>query len=109
MSDHAVLPYGTIQESDDVVVYHIAKTETNLIEYEQLDELKREDPSFFHCQHYIVDEESIRIFYKKETAFHKLSNYRDGGSQEIKRNIANHILKSENLLGTQFTTFIHPD
>lgn len=108
MPENQSLPFGNLKENDDVVVYQIPKSQTNLIEYEQLDELKRDDPQFFACQHYIVDEETIRIFYRKESNYNKLSHYQNA-KQELKKVIASNILKTENLLGTQYTTFFHPE
>ena len=69
MAEQEKLQFGTIEEKDDVVVYEIPIAETNLVEAEQLEELKRKDALFFECQHYVVEQQIIRIFYKKESNY----------------------------------------
>lgn len=108
MAEQEKLQFGTIEEKDDVVVYEIPIAETNLVEAEQLEELKRKDALFFECQHYVVEQQIIRIFYKKESNYKKLKDYRHV-SNELKKKAALNMLKIESLIGTQYTTLVHPE
>lgn len=108
MSDKNKLQYGSIEENDDVVIYEIPKEQTNLLETEQLDELKRTDQSFFDCQHYVVDDTFIRIYYKRDKSFKKLSDFKTA-DEKLRRRIGSNLLTIEKLIGTQYTTLIHPD
>lgn len=108
MPDQQNLQFGIIEEKDDVVVYEIPIAETNLVEAEQLEELKRKDPLFFECQHYMVDQQVIRIFYKKEGNYKKIKEYKQA-SNKLKQKAATNMLMVESLIGTQYTTLIHPE
>lgn len=107
MSEDFTLEFGHIKENDDVVVYEITRAQTKLVEPEQLDELKRVDEAFFKCQHYIVDEKFVRILYKRETGYSKLDTFKNANKQ-LKNKIARHMLNAVDMLGTQYTTLIHP-
>ena len=102
------LRHGRIKEKDDVIIYEIPKVQTDLVESEQLDELKRKDTFFFAFQHYIVDEKFIRIYYKREQNYKSLKDL-PPFNEELKRKIAANLLTVEKLIGTQFTTLVHPD
>lgn len=108
MPDQQNLQFGTIEEKEDVVVYEIPIAETNLVEAEQLEELKRKDALFFECQHYMVDQQVIRIFYKRESNYKKIKEYKQA-SNELKQKAATNMLMVESLIGTQYTTLIHPE
>lgn len=107
MTEHFTLAYGNIKENDDMVIYEVSRAQTNLIEPEQLDELKRTDHAFFKCQHYIVDETFVRVFYKKESGYTKLKVYKNA-NDDLKKKIALQMLNTVEMLGTQYTTLIHP-
>ncbi|WP_404453569.1 type VII secretion protein EssB/YukC [Oceanobacillus kapialis] len=107
MSEHFELPYGRIMESEGLVKYEIPKTETNLIDPEQLEELKREKTLFFSCQHYQVKEDVVTIFYKKKPGYVSLPNIETMNDQQ-KRKMVDSLLQIEDLVGTQFSTFLHP-
>ncbi|RDW21727.1 type VII secretion protein EssB/YukC [Oceanobacillus chungangensis] len=108
MTEKAPLQYGEITDNEEVIIYEIAKEQTNLVDIEQLDELKRKDVFFFECQHILADETSIRLYYKRNKAYQKLKHYRNS-SKEVKRQIALQILSIDRLIGTQYTTLVHPD
>ncbi|WP_162800308.1 type VII secretion protein EssB/YukC [Oceanobacillus zhaokaii] len=108
MIEKAQLQYGEIIDNEEVIIYEIAKEQTNLVDIEQLDELKRKDDFFFECQHILADESSIRLYYKRNKASQKLKHYRNT-NKEVMRQIALQILSVDRLIGTQYTTLIHPD
>lgn len=107
MTEDSTLIIGSIKETDDIITYEIPRIETNLIEPEQLEELKREENAFFKCQHYIVDDSTVRVLYKKEADYTNLKHFQNA-SEETKKKIALHLLDAIEMLGTQYTTFIHP-
>ncbi|QGS68910.1 hypothetical protein CV093_12270 [Oceanobacillus sp. 143] len=73
MIEKAQLQYGEIIDNEEVIIYEIAKEQTNLVDIEQLDELKRKDDFFFECQHILADESSIRLYYKRNKASQNLN------------------------------------
>lgn len=108
MGNEYALQFGTITENDDVLIYEIPQKLTNLQAAEQLDELKRKDTLFFDCQHYTVDEHVIKLYYKREKSYQSLIQKR-AVKPVIKDKIALNILKVDKLVGTQYTTIIHPN
>lgn len=108
MTSRKDLPNGQLYGKEDVVIYEMPMAGTNLVDPEQLEELKREDPLFFQCKHYIVEDGIIRIFYNWEKEYRTLEGFRQatGG---LKKRIAEGILSVERLIGTQYTTVLHPD
>ncbi|WP_099158589.1 type VII secretion protein EssB/YukC [Virgibacillus ndiopensis] len=108
MANHIALQYGNLKENDDVIMYEIPKAQTTLIEPEQLEELKRQDPLFLPCQHYKVDETFILIYYKRENGYSSLQSQQIE-NEDLKYKVAKNLLAIERLIGTQFTTLIHPD
>lgn len=107
MTEDVELKYGKIQEKNDVIIYEIPRVQTQLIDPEQLDELKRDHNIFLTCQHYIVDEAVVRIFYKRESQYARIKTYKDA-DDKVKKAIANNLVDVVNIEGTQYTTFIHP-
>lgn len=108
MSQQDKEQYGILQEIDDEIIYEIPKAETNLVETEQLEELKRNDRSFFNCQQYNVDGTLVRIHYKRDKPYRKISKFYNA-DKALKQTIATNLLSVEQLIGTQYTTLIHPD
>ncbi|PAV28978.1 hypothetical protein CIL05_13435 [Virgibacillus profundi] len=108
MEGHYALRHGTIKENDDVIVYEIPKAQTDLVETEQLDELRRKDSFFFDFWRYTVDEKYIHIYYKREKNYKSLKSI-PVSNNGLKQKIATNLLIVEKLIGTQYTTIIHPD
>lgn len=108
MTDQFGNQEGNIKENDDFVIFEIPKVKTNLVEDEQLEELKRDTPLFLVCHEYTIEETMVRIYYKLEKGFQDLNNY-SNASREIKCKIASNILAVDDLFGTQYTTLLHPD
>lgn len=108
MTDQFGDQQGNIKENYDSVIFEIPKMKTNLVEDEQLEELKRETPLFLVCQEYRIEETMVRIYYKLENGFQTLNNYSDA-SRDLKCKIALNILAVDDLFGTQYTTILHPD
>ncbi|GAB2536059.1 type VII secretion protein EssB/YukC [Gracilibacillus alcaliphilus] len=99
---------GFIKETGDQIVYEIPKSQTNIMDVEQLDELNRKDDLFFNCQRYAVEEDIVRIYYQKPQGYKALSHFTTN-NHEMKCKIAMQILEVEKIVGTQYTTRIHPD
>lgn len=108
MSQQNNIQYGDLQEKDDVVIYEIPKVETNIVEEEQLEELKRDNRSFFDCLEYTVDDSLVRIHYKRDTSYRNISKFYNA-DKALKLKIVSNLLSVETLIGTQYTTIIHPD
>ncbi|TFJ91281.1 type VII secretion protein EssB/YukC [Lentibacillus salicampi] len=107
MENSYPLKNGYIKEENDSIIYQIPKEQTNLIETEQLDELKKNDSLFFKYQKCEVDDKFVRIYYEKLQGYRSILDYSDADN-EVKRQIAINLLSVEKLIGTQYTTFIHP-
>lgn len=101
------LPFGTMKENDGLIIVDIPKSDTNIADTEQLEELKREEPFFFSCQHYIEDANSIHIYYKPLKDYEPLASVE--WSEEKKKQIAKQILQAEKMNGTQYTTSFDPE
>lgn len=95
-------------EGTEWITYEIHKEKTNLISPDQLKELTRRDPLFFPVQNYETEEHTIRIYYQKPPHYKPISKFTQSHDQELKRKIALNVLQIEKLIGTQFTTIIHP-
>ncbi|WP_194165629.1 type VII secretion protein EssB/YukC [Oceanobacillus sp. CFH 90083] len=100
--------YGTIKEMADQVIYEIPKSQTNIIDAEQLEELNRKDDLFFDFKRYSLDGDVVRIYYQKPQGYKPLSSFKPK-SNDVKVKAAMTILAVEKLVGTQYTTLIHPD
>lgn len=107
MEESYALKHGYIKEENETVVYEIPKEQTNLIETEQLNELKKNDPLFFTFQTCKVDDKFVRIYYEKLQGYRPIQDCINANS-EVKRQIAINLLSVEKMLGTQYTTIIHP-
>ncbi|WP_207302270.1 type VII secretion protein EssB/YukC [Gracilibacillus phocaeensis] len=99
---------GYIKEEADQVIYEIPKSQTNVMEAEQLDELNKKDALFFDVQRYTVEDDIVRIYYKKPQDYAALSSLSSTDSS-LRRKVAINILEVARLVGTQYTTMIHPD
>ncbi|WP_066187911.1 type VII secretion protein EssB/YukC [Gracilibacillus timonensis] len=99
---------GYIKEEVDQVIYEIPKSQTNVMEAEQLDELNKKDALFFDVQRYTVEDDIVRIYYKKPQDYTALSSLSSTDSS-LRRKVAINILEVARLVGTQYTTMIHPD
>ncbi|MBC5637343.1 hypothetical protein H8S33_11055 [Ornithinibacillus sp. BX22] len=100
--------FGTIRDNGEIIVYEIPSKLTKLKEAEQLEELKRPDDMFFECQHFIVDGEWLRIYFKRNSHYHNISEYLQV-STEKKRVIVMNLIELSRLIGTQYTTTLHPN
>lgn len=100
--------YGSIKEVADQVIYEIPKSKTNLMDAEQLEELNRRDDLFFDFKRYSLEGDVVRIYYQKPQGYRSLSSFK-AKSNDLKVNAALNILAVEKLVGTQYTTLIHPD
>lgn len=101
-------PRGKISEHDHLVAYKIAVGHTNLVEKEQLEELKRPHALFLACKDFSTDETTVTIHYEKETGFASLLAYLQSDLL-LKQKIAQNILQVEELIGTQYTTLLTPN
>lgn len=97
-----------IKEMADQVIYEIPKSQTNIIDAEQLEELNRKDELFFDFKRYSLEDEVVRIYYQKPKGYMPLSSFK-AKSNDMKAKVAMNILAVEKLVGTQYTTLIHPD
>lgn len=100
--------YGSIKEIADEVIYEIPKSQTNIIDAEQLEELNRQDDLFFDFKRYSLEGDVVRIYYQKSQGFMPLSSFK-AKNNDLKAKVALNILAVEKLVGTQYTTLIHPD
>lgn len=107
MSEFSKLPYGRIMENEGLVTYQISREETNIQDVEQLEELKRDESLFFSCQHYQVKEDLVTIFYKKKAGYVCLAQIKTMDDKK-KKKVTDKLLQTESLVGTQFSTFLHP-
>lgn len=107
MPEEKLLPFGTIKENDGVVIVDIPLRETDITDMEQLEELKRDNSSFFPCQHYVEEGENIRIYYKRPKDYKPLESVEL--DQTMSLHIARQILQAEQLNGTQYTTSFRPE
>lgn len=107
MEDVYALKHGYIKEENSLIIYQIQKEQTNLIEKEQLDELRKDDPLFFSYRNCEVDDTYVRIYYEKLQGYHSIQHFANADN-ELKRQIAMNLLSVEKMIGTQYTTVIHP-
>lgn len=96
-----------VEDKGKTLVYKVPSSVMNLIDQEQLEELKKPAPLFFDCENYVVNPDSIQFYYKKEDNFQPIEVYRNK-DKELMKSIALQLLQMENLIGTQYTTIIHP-
>lgn len=108
MTDKYKLQHGFINENNNFVNYEIPKEQTELVDIEQLNELKKNDSLFFECQHYTVEEKMLRFSYKKPEDFKALNKYPELDTA-MKQKIASKLLSVKKIIGTQYTALIHPD
>src|SRR5699024_762383 len=101
------LPFGTMKENDGLIIVDIPKSDTNIADTEQLEELKREVPFFFSCQHYIEDANTIHNSYKRLKEYEPRTSVE--WSEEKKKQIAKQISQDEKMNGTQYTTSFDPE
>lgn len=99
---------GKISENNEFVTYEIALNETNLVEAEQLEELKRPHPLFLPCDNYAMENQQVTIRYKKQTGYTPLVTYLQA-DLALKKKIAEQILRVEDLIGTQYTVLLSPN
>lgn len=95
-----------IGEKENSLVYELPTSEINLIDHEQLDELMKPAHLFFNCKKYIVHDRSVQFFYEKEAGFEKIELYRN--NKKLMKTAALNLFEIENLIGTQYTTILHP-
>ncbi|MCT1901542.1 type VII secretion protein EssB/YukC [Oceanobacillus sojae] len=100
--------YGSIKEIADEVIYEIPKSQTNIIDTEQLEELNRQDDLFFDFKRYSLEGDVVRIYYQKPQGFMPLSSFK-AKNNDLKAKVALNILAVGKLVGTQYTTLIQPD
>ncbi|MEK3887589.1 type VII secretion protein EssB/YukC [Bacillus sp. FSL K6-3431] len=81
---------------------------TNVQEEEQLSELTKVDSLFLTCKKQEVKEETINLFFHLPEGYKPLKSWVKA-SLKTKQSIAKKILNINNIQGTQFTTYIHPD
>ncbi len=108
MPNKYALPYGTISETKDTILYEIPKAMTNLLEPEQLEELKRSDSLFFECHHYSVDEKFVRLHYKRVEGYQHLNDLNEL-SDKLRNKIAANLIQCEKFIGSQYTLLLHPN
>lgn len=96
-----------VEDKGETLVYKVPASVMNLIDKEQLEELKKPAPLFFDCENYVVTPDSIQFYYKKEENFKPIEVYRNK-DKELLKTVALQLLQMENLIGTQYTTIIHP-
>ncbi|MDY0395129.1 type VII secretion protein EssB/YukC [Virgibacillus halophilus] len=99
---------GKISENNEFVTYEIALNETNLVEAEQLEELKRPHPLFLPCDSYKMENQQVTIHYKKQPGYTPLVTYLQS-DLPLKQKIAEQILQVEDLIGTQYTVLLSPN
>ncbi|MFA1819802.1 type VII secretion protein EssB/YukC [Virgibacillus oceani] len=107
MEDSHVLKHGYIKEENESIIYQIQKEQTRLVDKEQLYELKKDDPLFFKFQNCKVDDTYVRVSYEKLQGYKSIQHFLEA-DQEVKRQIAINLLSVEKMIGTQYTTLIHP-
>lgn len=107
MKDTNSSKQGDIREDNEMVIYQIEKEYTNLIDADQLDELKKTDPLFFRFLKGQESKQHVHIYYEKALGYHSIIDFAEA-DQEMKRKIAIGLLSIEKLIGTQYTTFLHP-
>lgn len=100
--------FGNLIDNGEIIVYEVQTERAKLITAEQLDELKRDDDLFLKCQHSIVDENWIKIYFKRNHEYQRIQTY-IGSPIELKITISENLFKLNRLIGTQFTTTLHPD
>ena len=98
---------GKLMEADNELIIEIPVAATHLQAEEQLEELKRPHPMFIHCREYKIESEHIYMTYEKSkmlTAFFEARNF------DLQRKLAlsMELLRMEELIGTQFTTYLFP-
>lgn len=96
------------EDNGETLVYKVPTSVMNLIDQEQLEELKKPAPLFFDCENYVVNPDSIWFYYKKEANFKPIELNRNK-DRALMKSVALQLLQIENLIGTQYTTIIHPN
>lgn len=107
LTDEYNLEFNTFHDNGEMVVFEIPSEQTKLKVSEQLDELKRPDELFFPCQHAIVDEKSVKLYFKRNRMFQNVQTL-DNAPTDFKINVIRNLSKLNKLIGTQFTTTLHP-
>jgi uncharacterized membrane protein YukC len=96
-----------LEDNGNRLVYELPITEVQLADEEQLDELKKSHPLFFTCINFTVKANSILFFYQKEEEYLPLTEAKLQNRSLLKL-VAFELLKLEHLIGTQYTTVLHP-
>ncbi|WP_413377907.1 type VII secretion protein EssB/YukC [Alkalihalobacillus sp. 1P02AB] len=99
---------GTIVLLEDSFLVELNKHGTNVQEIEQLDELKKPNSLFFPLIEYEMDEEKIRLTYKKSPGYFPFVDFLQINQKE-KQKLALALLDIQQIEGTQFTTSIEPN
>jgi hypothetical protein len=99
--------FRLVEEKDTFIVLEVPSREINLMDQEQLEELKKPFPQFFDCTNYVVNETAVQFVYNKEKEYKPIENYRNKDRASMKK-AAVQLLDIEKLIGTQYTTVIHP-
>ncbi|KGA96946.1 hypothetical protein BALCAV_0213050 [Alkalihalobacillus alcalophilus ATCC 27647 = CGMCC 1.3604] len=99
---------GTIVLLEDSFLVELNKHGTNVQEIEQLDELKKPNSLFFPLVEYEMDEEKIRLTYKKSPGYFPFVDFLQINQKE-KQKLALALLDIQQIEGTQFTTSVEPN
>ncbi|WP_042148738.1 type VII secretion protein EssB/YukC [Paucisalibacillus sp. EB02] len=107
LKDDYNLEFNTLHDNGEMIVFEIPSEQTKLKAAEQLDELKRPDELFFPCQHAIVDEKSVKLYFKRNHMYQNVQTL-SNATIDLKINIIRNVSNLNRLVGTQFTTTLHP-
>lgn len=96
-----------VEEGEAYIVYELPSVEVNLVAKEQLEELKKPDELFFNLRSYDVQTHAIRFSYEKSAEYHNIALLKNGDKDQLKE-VVIQLLEVEKLIGTPYTTIIHP-
>lgn len=96
-----------VEDKENRLIYELPIQEINLVDVEQLEELKKPQAFFFNCVNYTVKEDAVLFFYEKENGYMNIVTFREGERTKLKA-AALQLLQLERLIGTQYTTVLHP-